>query len=188
MYSRRSVLRAAGTLGSTALLGLGAPALNALASAAVQARDTGVGFTTLGAAEARDFAAIAARIIPTTDTPGASEAGVIHFFDLAFADDMRDALPAARDGLAALNARLRDGGFATLAETEQDAALTAIESEPFFELMRVMTLFGYFAMSRHGGNREHVGWKLIAFDGHHGAWRPPFGYYDAEVHGSDGDD
>lgn len=188
MYSRRFVLHAAGTLGGAALFGLGMPATSALASAATRAREAGVAFTTLSAVEARDFAAIAARIIPTTDTPGATEAGVIHFFDQAFADDLRDALPAARQGLDALNAELPDGGFAALDDAEQDAALTAIDGEPFFELMRVMTLFGYFAMSRYGGNREHAGWKLIGFDGHHGAWRPPFGHYDAETHGGDGDD
>lgn len=159
-----------------------------MASAAARARDTGAAFKTLGSDEARHFAAIAARIIPTTDTPGATEAGVVHFFDQAFTDDMRDALPAARDGLAALNAGLPDGGFAALPEAKQDAALSAIDGEPFFELMRVMTLFGYFAMSRYGGNREHAGWKLIGFDGHHGAWRPPFGHYDADAHGGDGDD
>lgn len=178
----------AGTLGGTALLTLGTPALTALASAAAQARDASAAFRTLGAGEARDFAAIAARIIPTTDTPGATEAGVVHFFDQAFTDHMRDALPGAREGLEELNAALPDGGFAALPEAQQDAALTAIEGEPFFELMRVMTLIGYFAMSRYGGNRDHAGWKLIGFDGHHGAWRPPFGHYDTEAHGADGDD
>jgi gluconate 2-dehydrogenase gamma chain len=182
------VLRAAGALGGTALLGLGTPALSALAGAASRAHETDAAFTTLGAGEARDFAAIAARIIPTTDTPGATEAGVVHFFDQAFSDAMRDALPAARDGLHALNTGLPDGGFASLPEAQQDASLAAIDGQPFFELMRLMTLFGYFAMSRYGGNREHAGWKLIGFDGHHGAWRPPFGFYDAEAQGADRDD
>jgi hypothetical protein len=36
-------------------------------------------------------------------------------------------------------------------------------------------------MSRYGGNREQVGWSLIGFEGHHGAWTYPFGYYDAEA-------
>jgi len=44
---------------------------------------------------------------------------------------------------------------------------------------RNLTMFGFFAMSRHGGNRDHVSWKLIGYEGHHGAWAPPFGYYDA---------
>lgn len=188
MYSRRFILRAAGAVGGTALLRLGTPALAALGSNAVAARDAGAAFRTLGAGEARHFAAIAARIIPTTDTPGATEAGVVHFFDQAFSDDMNDALPPAREGLDALNTGLPDGGFAALPEPEQDTLLSTIDGEPFFELMRVMTVFGYFAMSRYGGNREHAGWKLIGFDGHHGAWRPPFGHYDAEVHGNDAGD
>ncbi len=188
VYSRRSILGAAGTLAGAALLRLGTPAVTALASAAADARDASAAFRTLGADEARHLAAIAARIIPTTDTPGATEAGVVHFFDQAFADDMREALPAARKGLAALNADLPDGGFAGLTDSEQDTVLAGMDGEPFFELMRALTLFGYFAMSRYGGNRDHAGWKLIGFDGHHGAWRPPFGHYDAEAAAEDGDD
>ena len=43
-----------------------------------------------------------------------------------------------------------------------------------------MTIYGFFAMSDHGGNADHLSWALIGFEGH-GAWQPPFGYYDAEV-------
>ena len=46
-----------------------------------------------------------------------------------------------------------------------------------------MTVFGFFAMSSYGGNKDHIGWDLIGFKGHHGAWEYPFGYYDAAVHG-----
>jgi hypothetical protein len=43
-----------------------------------------------------------------------------------------------------------------------------------------MTILGFFAMSSYGGNRDHVGWDLIGFEGH-GAWTAPFGYYDQEA-------
>ena len=38
-------------------------------------------FEVFTAAEAADIRAIAARIVPTTDTPGATEAGVVYFID-----------------------------------------------------------------------------------------------------------
>ena len=182
--SRRGFLQSAGAIGGATWLRIGAPALVGIAQAACSAKDAGAAFALLGEAEATDFAAIAARIIPTTDTPGATEAGVIHFFDRAFADERSGALKPARDGLAELNATLRNGTrFADLDTTKQDAVLSGIENSAFFNLMREMTIFGFFAMSSYGGNKNHVAWDLIGFEGHHGAWEYPFGYYDAEVHG-----
>ena len=182
--SRRGFLRTAGTIGGATWLRLGAPALVGIAQAACSAKDAGAAFALLGEAEAADFAAIAARIIPTSNTPGATEAGVIYFFDRAFAEEKSGSLNAARDGLSELNATLRNGTrFADLDATQQDAVLSTIENSAFFNLMRVMTIFGFFAMSSYGGNKDHVAWDLIGFEGHHGAWQNPFGYYDAEVLG-----
>ncbi len=182
--SRRGFLQSAGAIGGATWLRIGAPALASIAQAACTAKEAGATFALLGEAEAADFAAIAARIIPTTDMPGATEAGVIHFFDRAFADERSGALKPARDGLAELNATLRSGTrFADLDTTKQDAVLSTIENSAFFILMREMTIFGFFAMSSYGGNEDHVAWDLIGFKGHHGAWAYPFGYYDAEVHG-----
>ncbi|MDH5322388.1 MAG: gluconate 2-dehydrogenase subunit 3 family protein, partial [Gammaproteobacteria bacterium] len=108
--SRRNFLQGTTAFSATALLRLGAPALAAITQAACSAREDAREFLVLSAAEAADFAAIAARIIPTTDTPGATEAGVIHFFDNAFAGAMQDDLAAARDGLAEFRAALLDTG------------------------------------------------------------------------------
>jgi len=182
--SRRGFLRSAGAIGGVTWLRIGAPALAGIAQAACSAKDAGASFDLLGEAEAADFAAIAARIIPTTNTPGATEAGVIYFFDRAFAEEKSGSLNAARGGLADLNATFRNGTrFADLDATQQDAVLSGIENSSFFGLMRKMTIFGFFAMSSYGGNKDHVAWDLIGFEGHHGAWQSPFGYYDAEVHG-----
>jgi len=182
--SRRGFLRSAGAIGGVTWLRIGAPALAGIAQAACSAKDAGASFDLLGEAEAADFAAIAARIIPTTNTPGATEAGVIYFFDRAFAEEKSGSLNAARGGLADLNATFRNGTrFADLDATQQDAVLSGIENSSFFGLMRKMTIFGFFAMSSYGGNKDHVAWDLIGFEGHHGAWQSPFGYYDAEVLG-----
>jgi gluconate 2-dehydrogenase gamma chain len=182
--SRRNFLHGATSISATALLRMGAPALAAITQAACTAKQQAAEFLVLGPAEAADFAAIAARIIPTTDTPGASEAGVIHFFDNAFAGAMRDALVAARAGLAEINAALsvadHSPRFAELGDGEQDTALRERESGAFFKLVRDMTIYGFFAMQHYGGNKDQVGWELIGFEGHHGAWTYPFGHYDAE--------
>ncbi|HNP36786.1 MAG TPA: gluconate 2-dehydrogenase subunit 3 family protein [Woeseiaceae bacterium] len=181
-WSRRGFLQSAGTLASVNALGIGAPALAAISAAANEANAANAAFVALGNDDAADFAAIAARIIPTTDTPGATEAGVIHFIDQAFAVEMRDAMDFALQGLQVINARL-DGRFADLDTETQDALLRNIEQGELFGLLRSMTIFGFFSMSKYGGNANHIGWDLIGFEGHHGPWQYPFGYYDADVHG-----
>ncbi len=168
---------------------LSGPALAAVAQAACVAKQDSASYRVLGSVEAADFEAIAARIIPATDTPGAIEAGVIHFFDNAFADEMSDQLDAARAGLAAFNAAIEASSstadrFSDLDTDAQDAFLHTQDTSDFFGLIRLMTIFGFFSMSRYGGNKNHIGWDLIGFEGHHGAWTYPFGYYDAE-HGKE---
>lgn len=182
--SRRRFLFSAGLTSTTLMFRLGPAAVALIAQAACSAKQDGAVLAVLADDAAEDFAAMAARVIPTTDTPGATEAGVIHFFDQAFRTDMAGAMPWALGELSNFNASLGTR-FAELAPGAQDDALRAIEGGPFFEWVRLMTLFGFFAMSRYGGNRDHVGWSLVDFDGHHGAWSYPFGYYDAEA--ADGD-
>ncbi len=191
--SRRQFLRSASSLSGIAYLRLTGPALAAIAQAACAAKQESASYRVLGDLEAADFEAIAARIIPTTDTPGAIEAGVIHFFDNAFADEMSDQLDGARAGLAAFNAAIEDSSsmadrFSDLNTDAQDAFLHTQDTSEFFGLVRLMTIYGFFSMSQYGGNNDHVGWDLIGFEGHHGAWTYPFGDYDAEyseeiVHG-----
>ncbi|HSG91803.1 MAG TPA: gluconate 2-dehydrogenase subunit 3 family protein [Pseudomonadales bacterium] len=185
--SRRHFLRGAGALAGGTMLRLSIPAAMAAAQAACSARDEGVAFATLGATEAAQFEAIAARILPTTDTPGAREAGVIHFFDNVLGDQMADMLAPLRAGLAEFQTGIaaRFGGiaaFADLSAADQDAWLGEQDQTPFFGMVRMLTLCGFFAMSEYGGNKDQVGWKLINFAGH-GAATYPFGYYDAEYAG-----
>jgi len=190
--SRRNFLQSTGTLTGAAYLRMLAPGIAAITQAACSAKDEGAAFVILGPDEARDFAAIAARIIPTTDTPGATEAGVIHFIDKAFAAEMSGQLDFARAGLAELSAALGDqhakaARLGDLSEDEQDAFLQTRETTGFFNLMWAMTIFGFFSMEKYGGNKDQVGWELIGFDGGHGPWQYPFGYYDAQVHGETND-
>jgi gluconate 2-dehydrogenase gamma chain len=155
------------------------PGILALAEAARSARDDGVDFETLAAEEASTLDAIAARILPTTDTPGARAAGVIYFMDKALGSFMADEVQSIRNGLAEFESGV-SGRFSDLSEADQDAYLRTRDQLHFFNRVRFMTIAGFFGMSSYGGNRDNIGWELIGFDGHRGEWASPFGYYDAK--------
>ena len=171
---------------SAAFARTGFAGLVAITESACTARDESAPFTTLSTADARELAAIAARIIPTTDTPGASEAGVIWFMDKAFGTFDADYFGDAKKGLANFQASIAatfPGAqkFSDLDESDQDEYLRSQEGTDFFGMMRFMTIAGFFSMSKYGGNRDDVGWKLLGLDGKHHGWQPPYGYYDAEA-------
>ena len=179
--SRRLFLQQTAGVAGTAWARAVIPALAAVSQAACTAREEQAPFTILADDEARQFDAIAARIIPTTDTPGAREAGVIYFFDQSFGTFNAPMLPMLRGGLAELQAGIEDGRtFADLDEAEQDALLEANQQTPFFGLIRVMTFAGFFGLSEYGGNKDGVGWQLLGMDPTVHAYEPPFGYYDAQ--------
>lgn len=186
-FSRRRFLQTTSTVTGATFLRLGAPALVAITESACTAKQESAAFVALTGPEAADLAAIAARIMPTTDTPGATEAGVVYFMDNAFAAQMNSELVATRGALDEFNSSIAASHpdvdrFAGLPEAQQDAYLTTIENSRFFNMMRMMTIFGMFAMSKYGGNKDDIGWQLLNFDGAHGGWQYPFGHYDAEVH------
>ena len=185
--TRRGFLFSASALTASTFVRLSGAGVAVIAQAACADRERSAPFRSLSLEEAADIEAIAACIIPTTDTPGATEAGVVHFFDNAFATEMQDSLEEVRAGLAGLNDAIgKYTRFADLPAEARDTRLRDIEASAFFGFMREMTIFGFFAMSKYGGNRNHVGWKLIGFEGHNGAWDYPFGHYDAAVHGEHG--
>ena len=141
-------------------------------------------FAALTTDEAADIGAMAERIMPSDDTPGAKEAGVIYFIDRALQTFDKDQLPFVRTGLKDVNKRAakRKAGarFSQLDTTQQDALLKEIENTPFFGGVRYVTMVGMFENPSWGGNRDSVGWKLLGFEPH-AAHKPPFGYYDAQV-------
>ena len=100
-------------------------------------------------------------------------------------------LDFARGGLQtfnmALQAKYGDVRLDELDEDAQDTFLATLEESPFFDMMWAMTIFGFFSMPKYGGNRDKVGWELVGFEGDHGPWTYPFGYYDAQVHGETSD-
>ncbi|RLA30128.1 MAG: hypothetical protein DRR11_14035 [Gammaproteobacteria bacterium] len=179
--SRRDFLRGGVALAGGSMLRFTVPGIAALAQAACSAKDESKAFAILTSSEAREFEAIAARILPTTATPGAREAGVIWFFDQTFGTFNAGNLQFARSGLADFQAAV-DGStlFSDLDETTQDAHLKTQDQTPFFNMIWFMTLTGFFGMSKYGGNRNDIGWKLLDVDPTQHAYQSPFGYYDAE--------
>jgi hypothetical protein len=183
--TRRTFLQGSGTFVGSTLLRAGVPAVAAVSQAACTARDEGAEFETITNAEAREIIAVAARILPTTDTPGATEAGAVYFFDKALGSFFADNLEYGRMQLAGFQSGIAKAyagaeRFSDLDEADQDAYLKTQEQSPFFQGARILTIFGVFSMSRYGGNRDNIGWKLVGMDGPPHAWSYPFGYYDTE--------
>lgn len=150
-------------------------AIPAISAAAQQARSSAT-FAFLSTDEAADIEAMAAEIIPTDDMPGAREAGVIWFIDGALAGYHRDMRPVIRQGLTDLRAKA-GGKFTSLDAARKVELLKSIETTEFFTDVRTLTVMGFLANPEYGGNRDHVGWKVIGFNHAH-VHRAPFGAYD----------
>ncbi len=181
--SRRGFLKLSGSAISGSWLASHWPALLAVGQTACVARDKQSSLTHLNPQVAADLAAMAAQIIPSDDTPGAEEAGVIYFIDAALDTIIRGAGDTLADGIAQLNTRVAEKfpnkRFAELEAGQQITLLRTEDQSPFFGMVRFLTIAGMFAMPAHGGNRDKVGWELLGFNSRHG-WQPPFGYYDAQ--------
>ncbi len=179
--SRRFFLKQTAGAAGAAWLRVVLPGLAAISQAACTAKEEKAPFTILSDAEAAEFEAIAARIIPTTDTPGAREAGVIYFLDQSFGSFNAPMLPMLQGGLQQLQAGIDDGRrFSELSDGEQDSLLEENQATPFFQIIRMMTFAGFFGLSEYGGNKDGVGWALLGMDANTHAYSSPFGYYDAE--------
>jgi gluconate 2-dehydrogenase gamma chain len=134
--------------------------------------------------QAVEIEAMAAQIIPTDDTPGAREAGSVHFIDRALATFDRERQALYTQGLQDLQTKTRElfpsaSQFSALAAAQQVQLLTAIEKTEFFEQVRRHTIMGFLANPEYGGNHDKIGWKLIGFDDAF-VFQPPFGFYDRD--------
>lgn len=181
--SRRAFLRSASGAARSSLIVLSLPAILVSCERSKQAALNNEEFSVLTEEEAQEFHAIAARIIPTDETPGATEAGVIYFIDNVLGDNREEEHEILRQGMRDLQvaASLNYGTsyFHELEPEQQDQLLTEVEDTPFFGTMRFLTIGGMFSLPEYGGNRDKVGYQLIGFEDQH-AWQPPFGSYDAD--------
>jgi hypothetical protein len=168
---------------------------------AVQAPDTvKLGFFT--PAQVIEIDAICARIIPTTDTPGAREAGVAYFIDRALTTFAVEQQKNYREGLPELEARTHElfpavQKFSAATPEQQDEVLRSYDetvSKPsrrpfrgmsgnnFFETVRTHAIVGFLLDPDAGGDPRGVGWTVIGRDREH-MFHSPFGYYDKDYAG-----
>jgi Gluconate 2-dehydrogenase subunit 3 len=202
--NRRTFLLRTGTGLSAAWIMANWPALLSAATHAHNAAKaaTPPKFEFLTPEEAVEVEALTARIIPTDDTPGAREAGVVYFIDRALTTFGADDQKTYREGLPELQARVKEifpsaPRFSGLTAEQQDAVLHSFdESTPaprrafrartgaqnFFETVRVHTIQGFLIDPEFGGNHDGVGWKLIGRETEH-MFQSPFGYYDKDYPG-----
>ena len=181
-FSRREFVATVGSIGAVWLLADAAERSDAIAHAAHQVTQPQPTLSVFTREQAAEVEAFASRIIPSDDTPGAREAGVVYFIDRGLATWAKDQRPVFIDGLRKLS---RDVGakfrgqtrLSALTPAQQDEVLKSIEQTPFFGQMRFATLSGMFSLPSYGGNRDFVGWKLL---GQESAleFKAPFGWYD----------
>ena len=137
----------------------------------------------MASSEVQLVEAIAARIFPTTDTPGAVEAGAVTYIDRALAEAYRPLLPRYRRGLRELDHYAESTAgqpFMALGEVQQDAILADLEAgkvpggAEFFQMVRRHILEGVFGEPQYGGNRDLVGWRLVGFPGQQHGYADPY--------------
>ncbi len=154
--------------------------------------------------EAKEIDAITARIIPSDETPGAREAGVVYFIDRGLATFGADDQKTYREGLPELQARVSEmfpavSRFSALTSEQQDEVLHSFDEQSeqsrrplrarpgaqnFFDTLYQHTIVGFLIDPDYGGNRDGAGWKLIGRAREH-MFQPPFGYYDKDYPGWD---
>ena len=202
--SRRSFLSRGSAAVSAVWLSAHWPAVVAAAEHAHQAAKSSAPpkFQFFTPTEAVEIDAITARIIPSDETPGAREAGVVYFIDRALTTFAVDDQKVYREGLPGLQTRVPElfpalEKFSTATPEQQDQILHSLDeqtgpagrhsrssgaSSSFFQAVRVHTILAFLVDPDSGGNRDGVGWKVIGREPDH-MFQPPFGYYDKDYAG-----
>ena len=151
------------------------------ADTSAQARSHGEGegaFFNRG--QAAIVVAFTERLMPgAPGKPGAREAGVLQYIDLALAGAYADLQDYYRRGLAQLDTYCRTTyhqRFVLLTAARQDQVIAALEegkatgfkwpdAQEFFNTVRTHTMEGMFADPIYGGNKDFSGWRLVGFPG-----------------------
>jgi gluconate 2-dehydrogenase gamma chain len=130
--------------------------------------------------DAATIAAFTERLMPgAPGKPGAHDAGVVNYIDLALSGAYADLQDFYRRGLAQLDAYCRktyNEPFVRLETARQDEVITALEegkaagftwptAQEFFNIIRTHTMEGMFADPIYGGNKDFAGWRLVGFPG-----------------------
>ena len=119
----------------------------------------------LTAAQFATVAAVAERILPRTETPGAIDVGVPAFIDLMVGKYLttaeRSTFTAGLAEVETKSSAAHRAAFAKLTAAQQDALLKAMaeaaqsKSGTFFHLVKELTILGYFTSEPVGKNVTH---------------------------------
>ncbi len=161
MQRRRFLHVAAGTAASSALVSCSKPGAGRLFSAS----------------EIETLNAVAGRIVPTDDAPGARETGASQYIDRQLSGILKKHLKSYRQGLIGLDhvSQAQHGKrFAALEAADQDRILALCEAgstdpalwrpaeaRDFFNLVRDHVMQSFYGDPRHGGNREYASWRML---------------------------
>jgi gluconate 2-dehydrogenase gamma chain len=126
--------------------------------------------------EWRTIDALASRILPSDDGPGAREAGVVGFIDRQLSSGPLAPLGSIMIELAKrieLHAeKIHGRSYADLPQADQDAILAklsraelslSLPERQLYEALHTLTLEGFLSDPHHGGNLDQVGWKYVHF-------------------------
>jgi gluconate 2-dehydrogenase gamma chain len=134
----------------------------------------------LNADDSATIEAFTERLMPgEPGVPGARDADVLNYIDLALAGAYADLQDFYRRGLAALEDHCRKTfakSFVQLTPAQQDAVITALTegkapsftfptAQAFFNTVRTHTMEGMFADPVYGGNKDFAGWRMVGFPG-----------------------
>ena len=137
--------------------------------------------------EAATVATLTERLMPgAPGKPGARDAGVLNYIDLALAGAYADLQDFYRRGLAQLDEHCRkthNASFVQLRAAQQDDVIRALEqgqaaaftwptAQEFFNTIRTHTMEGMFADPIYGGNKDFAGWRLVGFPGAQAVFTP----------------
>jgi len=137
--------------------------------------------------DAVTVAAFAERLMPgAPGKPGARDAGVLNYIDLALSGAYEHQQDFYRRGLTALDGYCRktyNTPFARLDSAKQDEVIAALEQgkasgftwpsqQAFFNTLRSHTMEGMFADPIYGGNKDFAGWRLVGFPGAQAVFTP----------------
>jgi gluconate 2-dehydrogenase gamma chain len=130
--------------------------------------------------ETRTITALTERLMPgAPGSPGATDAGVTNYIDLALAGAYQDQQYFYRCGLTQLDAHCKQAygkEFRHLTPEQQDETIAALQqgkapefvwptAQAFFTTARTHAMEGMFADPVYGGNKNFAGWRLVGFPG-----------------------
>jgi gluconate 2-dehydrogenase gamma chain len=138
--------------------------------------------------------ALTAQIIPTDQYPGAKEAGVVNYIDIALATAYSEQQATYVQGIKGVDqsaeAMFGKDRFIDLTAQQQIALMEAMEADEapgeiwaelpassfFFDCLLTHTFEGFYADPSYGGNKDYVGWALVGFPGpsQPRGYSPPF--------------